>query len=107
MASFTSFPTNVPIKLRIKQTSGSSSEKCYIDDLTVQYDSTWEPEPEEPEYLLGDVNGDDSVDIDDVTMLINSVLNGGGYYPAGDMNSDESIDIDDVTALINVILGVG
>lgn len=107
VASFTSFPTNVPIKLRIKQTSGSSSEKCYIDDLTVQYDSTWEPEPEEPEYLLGDVNGDDSVDIDDVTMLINSVLNGGGYYPAGDMNSDESIDIDDVTALINVILGVG
>ena len=107
VASFNAFPTNVPIMLRIKQTSGSSSDFCYVDDVTLYYDSTWEPEPEEPEYELGDVNGDGHVDIDDVTMLIDSVLNGGGYNPAADMNDDQSIDIDDVTALINVILGIG
>ena len=101
-ASITTLPTNVPIMLRIKQTSGSSSEYCFIDNVEVCYESTWEPE-----YELGDVNADGHVDIDDVTLLIDSVLNGGGYNPAGDMNSDESIDIDDVTALINVILGVG
>jgi M6 family metalloprotease-like protein len=106
VASFNAFPTNVPIMLRIKQTSGSSSEFCYVDDVTLYYDSTWEPEPEEPEYELGDVNEDGLVDIDDVTLLIGYVLNGAEYNPAADMNSDNGIDIDDVTALISVILGI-
>ena len=80
------------------------------------YDWNWflnEPEPFTidnsvvfpPEFILGDVNGDEIVDIDDVTMLIDIVLNGGAYNPAGDMDESGALDIDDVTKLIDKVLG--
>ena len=55
----------------------------------------------------GDVNNDGSVDIDDVTALIQYVL--GGYSGnfdevAANVDGEGSIDIDDVTALISMIL---
>lgn len=53
---------------------------------------------------LGDANGDNNIDIDDVTAIINFVLNGSEYNPSCDMNGDQNIDIDDVTALIKRIL---
>lgn len=59
--------------------------------------------------LIGDVNDDKAVDIDDVTMLINVVLgNITSGYNAVNANvfADEVLDIDDVTALIMKILGV-
>ena len=59
--SIASLPTNVPIMLRIKQTSGSSSEYCFIDDIEISYEATWEPE--EPEYILGDVDESGKVTI--------------------------------------------
>jgi hypothetical protein len=58
----------------------------------------------DPQYILGDVNGDHIVDIDDVTMLIDIVLNGGEYNVAGDMDASNGLDIDDVTALITRVL---
>ena len=102
VASFNSFPTNVPIKLRVKQTSGSSSAYCYLDDVTLYYENTWEPE--EPEYILGDVNDDGVINITDVTKLINLLLTHGEYKPAADMNEDGVITITDVTKLINYLL---
>lgn len=58
---------------------------------------------------LGDVNGDNSVDIDDVTLLISYILGNATanqiQMAAADLNGDNSIDIDDVTALIARILG--
>ena len=75
-ASISTLPTNIPIMLRIKQTEGSSSEYCFIDDIEICYENTWEPE--EPEYELGDVNGDGAVNISDVTALINYLLTKDG-----------------------------
>jgi len=100
-ASVTTVPTNVPIMLRVKQTMGSSTDYCYLDNLEVGYESTWEPE-----FTLGDVNDDGNIDIEDITALINIVLNGGDFNPAGDMTQDEVLDIEDITALINNVLGV-
>ena len=58
---------------------------------------------------MGDVNGDNSVDIDDVTLLISSILGNTSLEPsqlaAANINGDNSVDIDDVTALIAMILG--
>jgi len=105
-ATITSLPTNAPIMLRLKQTSGSSSEYCYIDDIEICYESTWEPEPEEPEFTLGDVNGDGVVSIVDVTALIDLLLGDGTYIQAGDMDEDGSMTIVDVTALIDVLLSM-
>ena len=107
VASFTSFPTNVPIKLRIKQTSGSSSEYCFVDNVTLYYDSTWEPEPEEPDFLLGDVNGDGFVTIGDVTRLISAVLSDETDeldMRVADVNGDGNISVGDVTKLISMVL---
>jgi hypothetical protein len=60
-----------------------------------------------PETTLGDLNGDTIVDIEDVTELINHVLNGtGGYVTEGDMDGNGIIDIDDVISLIGMVLGV-
>jgi hypothetical protein len=60
------------------------------------------------DIILGDVNGDQIVDISDVTDLISHVL---GNSPAGfvieaaNMNGDSTIDIGDVTAIIAKVLG--
>lgn len=59
-------------------------------------------------YKLGDVNGDNVVDIVDVTSIISSIL---GDTPdvfiseVANTNDDEDIDVVDVTKTIDIILG--
>ncbi|MBR5169904.1 MAG: agmatine deiminase family protein [Muribaculaceae bacterium] len=56
---------------------------------------------------LGDVNGDNEVNLSDVIMFINYVLNDGtdGFvYENADVNNDGFVNISDVTALIDYIL---
>ncbi|MBR5698248.1 MAG: BspA family leucine-rich repeat surface protein [Prevotella sp.] len=59
-------------------------------------------------FLLGDVNKDGSITIDDVTALVSIILgkdNSGTYDKrAADVNKDSTITIADVTALVNIIL---
>lgn len=60
------------------------------------------------DILLGDVNGDGTRDVGDVTALIAYVL---GNAPAdfvadaANVNGDDAIDIGDVTTLISMVLG--
>ena len=57
--------------------------------------------------LRGDVNGDGSVNISDVTTLIDYLLSGnpsGVNVTAADCNQDSSVNISDVTALIDFLL---
>ena len=57
-------------------------------------------------FLRGDVNGDGSVNISDVTALIDLLLGGGTINnPAADCNGDSHVTISDVTALIDYLLG--
>ena len=57
--------------------------------------------------LPGDVNNDGSVNVSDITALINMIL---GVIPKdqehADVNGDTKINVSDVTALVNIILGV-
>jgi hypothetical protein len=53
----------------------------------------------------GDMNGDDILDIDDVTIMISMLLNGEQLPSYADLNGDETVDIDDVTLLISKLLG--
>ena len=101
-ATITSLPTNAPIMLRLKQTSGSGSEYCYIDDIEICYEETWEPE-----FVLGDVNDDGFVNIADVTDLIDYLLNNDASLinmNAADISADGMINISDVTDLIDMLL---
>ena len=64
-------------------------------------------EYDEPTTMKGDVNGNQVVDISDVTVLINYVLTGddsGVIIEAADCDGSGVIDISDVTVLINYVL---
>lgn len=59
--------------------------------------------------VKGDVNGDDSVDIADVNILINIILgidDAANYEGRALVNDDDVVDIADVNLLINTILGI-
>ena len=56
------------------------------------------------EFSLGDINGDSSVNIQDIVLAVNLVLS-GEYNNLADLNSDSTIDILDIVALVNIILG--
>ena len=105
IASITTLPTNVPIMLRLRQTTGSSTEYCFIDDIEVCYESTWEPEG--PEFTPGDVNDDGIVNITDVTTLIDYLLGNSLTIneAAADISGDGLINISDVTTIIDFLLG--
>ena len=58
-----------------------------------------------PTTQRGDVNGDGSVNIADVTSLIDYLLSGTTAPAAADCNQDNSVNIADVTTLIDYLLG--
>ena len=60
----------------------------------------------EPQFIPGDVNDDNAVNIADVTSLIDYLLGSGNTVNelAADVNSDNAINIADVTALIDMLL---
>ena len=100
-ATITNLPTNTPIMLRIK-CAGSSSEYCFIDDIEISYEATWTPE-----FIVGDVNDDNEVNIADVTLLIDYLLAPDTTEinaAAADVMTDGDINIADVTALIDMLL---
>jgi hypothetical protein len=56
---------------------------------------------------MGDVNDDDLVDIQDITLLIEHVLNSAAIIEENaDIDHNGTIDIDDVVSTINIILGL-
>lgn len=70
-----------------------------------------ETEPEEPEYTLGDINGDGKVcDVMDVTLIIEKYIGTLGENEtfmdqAADVNCDGRIDVLDVTEMIEMYIG--
>ena len=91
------------LQLRVTQSSGSKTETCYLDDVTVRYVNyiTHQPTP-----LTGDVNADGRVDVEDVNAVINIILKiaSDELQAAGDVNGDNRVDVEDVNAIINIIL---
>lgn len=58
--------------------------------------------------LKGDVNGDDLIDIKDITLLVNYILgktSDGIVLENADMNEDGRYDVTDLTLICNAILG--
>ena len=89
---------------------GTTYNSNYIDKTYAHIDGG----PSNPGYftdknasLRGDVNGDNTVNIADVTALIDYLLSGnasGVNVAAADCNQDSSVNIADVTALIDYLL---
>ena len=74
-----------------------NSQKNYIRGILEEHYQ------HEPESVLGDVNGDTTVNIQDVILLVNYILNGQGDID-GDINADGTINILDVIGIVNIIL---
>ena len=75
--------------------------------LTEVQDMYFSNEAGGPAFIRGDVNGDNTVSIADVTALINYLLSGdttGINVDAANCNQDENVSIADVTTLINYLL---
>ena len=61
-----------------------------------------------PDLKRGDLNGDGTVDVTDVSMLIDVVLGKPINLAAGaktDLNGDGTVDVTDVSLLIDIVLG--
>ena len=53
--------------------------------------------------LPGDINGDESINIQDIVLLVNMILS-GNVDESGDVNSDNSVNVLDVVQIVNIIL---
>jgi hypothetical protein len=77
---------------------GSWSTEC--GGGTVQIDNSF---CEEVSFILGDVNGDGSLNVSDIVLMVNLILN-LDYNDYSDINQDEILNILDVIELVNAIL---
>ena len=85
--------------------SGSTSNEMVIN--LYPYDGYVIPGSEEPETLRGDVNKDKTVNIADVTALVDYLLSGDATsvdLQAADCSLDSAVNIADVTALVDYLL---
>ena len=58
-------------------------------------------------YTLGDVNGDASIDVTDISGVVNCILSEGvegNARRAADFNEDGAVDVTDISGVVNVIL---
>ena len=55
------------------------------------------------ELMLGDINNDNSVNVQDIVLVVNLVLS-NDYSSLADINSDNTIDVLDVVLIVNLIL---
>ena len=102
--SYYQLPTTMNDGLAITSPAGA-----YFNNGTVIYNGSVAKNIDvvisKPAVTRGDVNGDSSVNISDVTALIDLLLGGGTISnPAADCNQDSSVNISDVTALIDYLL---
>lgn len=74
------------------------SAKSYITDVIAEY--------YEQAVLLGDINGDELINIQDIILSINVIL-ANEYNESADLNTDGIVNILDVVQLVNIILGNG
>ncbi|SVC00614.1 uncharacterized protein METZ01_LOCUS253468, partial [marine metagenome] len=77
--------------------SGGSIIEAAIDDFTI---SIFETDPS----FSGDLNGDGTLNVLDVIILVNIVL-AGDCLEEADLNADTGCNVLDVVLLVNQILG--
>ena len=66
------------------------------------------PEEYEDDFILGDVNGDDIINVLDVVSVVGHIMGTNLLQPpydqAADLNEDGVINVLDVVGLVNIIL---
>ena len=57
------------------------------------------------DFTLGDLNGDEVINVLDIIILVNLILDDSPYNESGDLNGDGALNILDVVTLVQNILG--
>ena len=76
----------------------SGSDAVWIDNIIF-------PPSYYSSIILGDINEDGNVNIQDVILSVNIILSSLEYNPAADLNADGVIDVLDIINIVNMILG--
>ena len=78
--------------------SGGSLVEAALDDFLIEYIMS-------SSGVLGDVNGDQVVDVLDVVLVVNMVLGvDSPNYALADINNDNQVNVQDIILLLNIIL---
>ena len=56
------------------------------------------------EDMLGDLNGDQAVNVTDIVLLVNIIISNQDYNPINDINNDGNINVTDIVLLVNIII---
>ena len=97
-------PENLNVVAFISRPLTNGATGVYTDMYVNQANKRKLGEYDEPSVMRGDVNQDGSVNIADVTELIDILLSGAEAPAEADCNLDEGVNISDVTALIDYLL---
>ena len=76
----------------------------YLGTSTYMVDNKIQEILSEPGWMMGDINHDQSVDILDVLIIVNTIMYGEEYYFGYDINQDEIINVLDIILLLDIIL---
>ena len=71
-----------------------NSEKSQIRSILEEYYQ---------QSIIGDVNGDSVINVQDIVLTVNLVMS-GEYNSTADLNSDSVINVLDIVQIINIIL---
>lgn len=86
--------------------AGTTYDASHVD---AEYARIDDPDNGQPGYFtakyVGDVNGDSSVNVSDVTSLVGIILGNSEPNSAADVNKDGEVNVSDVTAIVSIILG--
>ena len=102
------------ITFRIYQKS--TTEEMLLEEVLIFESLKVEGSPSEalvlrlPKILMGDVNGDDAINVTDVGMVIDHILEhtpSGFVEAAADLNNDGDVNVTDVGLIIEIILSDG
>ena len=80
----------------------------YIDETESRWTASTQVVLLPGEFVLGDVDGNGTIDVSDVNILINIMLGKddiANYGARADINGDGKIDVTDVNMVINMMLG--
>ncbi len=86
----------------ILTTTVANGSTMYVISLT---DSVIEVEKPADDVLLGDVNGDGTIDIADISAIITIMANSVEYDEKADVNGDGAINVADISTVISIMAG--
>ncbi|MBI3589388.1 MAG: hypothetical protein HY093_03185 [Candidatus Liptonbacteria bacterium] len=106
LSSSTLWSYPVTLQTGLNQFSFTSADNFSNESLPTAAAITYDPNY----FVCGDLNGDEVLDIFDVTLLVNVAFRGASppaLFARGDINGDGKYDIFDVTLLINHVFRGG